>query len=30
MIFDEFKNRLENATTEEVVKATYAAYFKLK
>ncbi len=29
MTFEEFKNRLEKATTEEVVKATYASYFKL-
>lgn len=30
MTFEEFKNRLDKATTEEVVKATYATYFKLK
>lgn len=30
MTFEEFKNRLEKATTEEVVKAAYANYFKLK
>lgn len=30
MTFEEFKNRLDKATTEEVVKATYANYFKLK
>ena len=30
MTFEEFKNRLEKATTEEVVKATYASYFKIK
>jgi hypothetical protein len=30
MTFEEYKNRLNNATTEEVVKAAYATYFKLK
>ena len=30
MTFDEFKDRLEKATTEEVVKAAYAGYFKIK
>ena len=30
MTFDEFKSRLEKATTEEVVKAAYAGYFKIK
>ena len=30
MTFEEFKNQLDKATTEEVVKATYAAYFKIK
>lgn len=30
MTFDEFKNQLEKASTEEVVKATYASYFKIK
>jgi hypothetical protein len=30
MTFEEFKNNLENAKTEEVVKATYATYFKIK
>lgn len=30
MTFEEFKNRLESATQEEVVKATYASYFKIK
>lgn len=30
MTFDEFKIRLDKATQEEVVKATYASYFKIK
>ena len=30
MTFKEFKNRLEKATTEEDVKASYANYFKIK
>lgn len=30
MTFEDFKNRLEKATQEEVVKATYATYFKIK
>lgn len=30
MNFEEFKNQLDKATTEEVVKATYATYFKIK
>lgn len=30
MIFEQFKNQLEKATTEEVVKATYATYFSIK
>lgn len=30
MTFEEFKNRLDKATQEEVVKATYASYFKIK
>ncbi len=30
MTFEEFKNRLSNATTEETVKYIYASYFKLK
>ncbi len=30
MTFDEFKNRLEKAATEEDVKAIYAGYFKIK
>ena len=30
MTFEEFKNGLDAATTEEVVKATYATYFKIK
>ena len=30
MTFEEFKNRLDKATKEEVVKETYASYFKLK
>ena len=30
MTFDDFKNRLDKATQEEVVKATYASYFKIK
>ena len=30
MTFEEFKNQLHNANTEEVVKATYATYFKIK
>jgi hypothetical protein len=30
MTFEEFKNQLNKATTEEVVKATYATYFKIK
>ncbi|MDD8018032.1 MAG: hypothetical protein PHP42_06635 [Bacteroidota bacterium] len=30
MTFQEFKNQLDRATTEEVVKATYANYFKIK
>jgi len=30
MTYKEFKNCLDKATTEEVVKATYAKYFKLK
>jgi hypothetical protein len=30
MTFEEFKNRLDKATKEEVVKTTYASYFKLK
>jgi hypothetical protein len=30
MTFEEYKNRLNNATTEEVVKSAYATYFKLK
>lgn len=30
MTFEEFKQNLEEATTEEVVKAAYARYFKLK
>jgi len=30
MTFEEFKNWLDKATTEEVVKATYATYFKIK
>ena len=30
MTFEEFKSRLDKATQEEVVKATYANYFKIK
>ncbi|MDR2692608.1 MAG: hypothetical protein LBB74_00120 [Chitinispirillales bacterium] len=30
MTFEEFKNTLTNAATEEVVKAAYASYFKIK
>ena len=30
MTFEEFKNNLDKAATEEVVKATYANYFKIK
>lgn len=30
MTFEDFKNRLDKATQEEVVKATYATYFKIK
>jgi len=30
MTFDDFKKRLDAATQEEVVKATYATYFKIK
>ena len=30
MTFEEFKKRLDKATTEEVVKATYAGYFKIQ
>lgn len=30
MTFEEFKNQLDKSTTEEVVKATYAACFKIK
>lgn len=30
MTFEEFKKRLDKATTEEDVKSTYATYFKLK
>lgn len=30
MTFEDFKNRLDKATQEEVVKATYASYFKIK
>jgi hypothetical protein len=30
MTFEEFKNRLNMATTEEVVKSVYASYFKIK
>jgi len=30
MTFEEFKNRLDKAITEEDVKATYANYFKIK
>lgn len=30
MTFEQFKNQLDKATTEEVVKATYATYFKIK
>ncbi len=30
MKYEEFKNDLSRATTEEVVKATYAKYFKIK
>jgi hypothetical protein len=30
MTFQEFQNRLDQATTEEMVKATYASYFKIK
>ncbi len=30
MSFDEFKEQLENASTEEVVKATYARYFGIR
>lgn len=30
MTFEEFKKRLNSADTEEVVKATYATYFKIK
>jgi hypothetical protein len=30
MTFDDFKNSLDSATREEVVKATYASYFKIK
>ena len=30
MVFEEFKNDLQRATTEEAVKATYARYLKIK
>lgn len=30
MTFEDFKNRLDKAMQEEVVKATYATYFKIK
>src|ERR1035437_6556458 len=30
MTFDDFKNKLDKATQEEVVKATYANYFKIQ
>lgn len=30
MTFEQFKNQLDKATTEEVVKSTYATYFKIK
>ena len=30
MTFEDFKKRLDKATQEEVVKATYATYFKIK
>lgn len=30
MTFEEFKKQLDKATTEEVVKATFATYFKIK
>lgn len=30
MTFEQFKNQLDKATTEEVVKSTYATYFKIE
>jgi hypothetical protein len=30
MTFEELKKQLDKATTEEVVKATYATYFKIQ